>query len=451
MSRFSTKEPENIKFSGELRVLRKLSEYEFGVEIWLMRDGINRNRSDYRNLDKHYETFLGTPILCAYVNGKIGDGHNMRERRDPRTGELSYSFTDGTAERIVGTISDEKKDLTLKERDGHTWIVAKGRLWSFYAPELVEKIVRTGRMDVSVETEVYEMAQDGDIEIFTAWTGLGVTILGDDVAPAIPGARIAALNAMQEEFRSLKLRAASFIPEKKPQKKQTRKGVKGQMNKQAIARLEPKFEGYKIVGLSDDGMRVALVDAKGCAFTYTFNEEDKGEVIAPKITPATMATAFAFEGEGNDVSVDMADIVDHVRMSAQAEDMEAKALRERLDKAEETIRKMEKAEHERRIQAVKDAVTRTLEAIHQAADEDDDDMEEEAEEIKKDAEQYAEMEKDGEFCGDKEACSELLAKCTEKRIARHSARNKKSFAWTANATETKGGDGIEGMLSYINR
>ena len=65
-------------------------------------------------------------------------------------------------------------------------------------------------MEVSAETQVLESHTDGDIEVFTDWVGIGVTILGDDVAPAIPGARIAALAAVREEFNSVKLRAAQL-------------------------------------------------------------------------------------------------------------------------------------------------------------------------------------------------------------------------------------------------
>ena len=31
--------PEHVKMSGELRVMQRLSEYEFGVELWVMRSG----------------------------------------------------------------------------------------------------------------------------------------------------------------------------------------------------------------------------------------------------------------------------------------------------------------------------------------------------------------------------------------------------------------------------
>ena len=186
------------KSFGQIRVLQKLNEYEFGVELTMMRDGLNENRWEYRNIKDHYRSFVGQPILIAYVMGKIGDGHNSSEKVDPRTREKYYSYTDGTAERIVGTLSDDINDFSLVERDGHTWVVAKGKLFAFYAKELVDKIVRTGRMSVSVETLIHEMHKDGDTEVFTSWDGIGVTILGEGVAPAIPGANIARLSAMQD-------------------------------------------------------------------------------------------------------------------------------------------------------------------------------------------------------------------------------------------------------------
>lgn len=56
--------------TGQLKVLQKLNPYEFGVELWLMREGVNQNRWNYQNLEKYYKTFVGRPILIAYVMGK---------------------------------------------------------------------------------------------------------------------------------------------------------------------------------------------------------------------------------------------------------------------------------------------------------------------------------------------------------------------------------------------
>lgn len=48
----------------------------------MLRSGVNRNKWDYRNADHYTNTFLGTPILCAFPAGPIGDGHNTKEYKD---------------------------------------------------------------------------------------------------------------------------------------------------------------------------------------------------------------------------------------------------------------------------------------------------------------------------------------------------------------------------------
>ena len=75
-----------VSLPGRLQVLEKVNPYEFRVQIDIMREGVNNNRWDYRNVETYWKTFLGKPILIAYVNGKIGDGHNMREVITPDGG-----------------------------------------------------------------------------------------------------------------------------------------------------------------------------------------------------------------------------------------------------------------------------------------------------------------------------------------------------------------------------
>lgn len=442
--------PEHVKMSGELRVMQRLSENEFGVELWVMRSGLNGNHWDFRNMREHYLTFVGQPILCAYVGCKVGDGHNMRVVRDPHTGEKSYTFMDGTAERIVGTLSDDPKDFSIVEEGGNEWIRAKGRLFQFYAPELVEKIVRTGRMDVSAETDTKKSHMDGENEIITDWAGLGVTVLGDDVPPAIPGARIKALSAMQEEFKTLKLRAASLDPGKGSNKTNKRKGV-NIMSKKAMEAMGEKFKGYRVVALSEDGMHVGLVDSAGSAYTYAFNAEDNGAVVESRIKPAYLTAAFPF-GEGAEATVEVSDIVDYAcaAKGQQAEDV--KALQARLDAAKEKIRTMEAAEHERRVEAVKEAVNGALEDIRACAVEGDADMTETAKGLCDRAEEFAAMETDGKFCGADRAVLDLMAahgKAQTEKRKKEMAAKQHSFAWN-NPKTNSGEGGIMEMLSHMN-
>lgn len=324
MSTLKTKAlPKKVSASGTLRVMQRLNEYEFGVELWVMREGENRNKWDYRNLRDYYKTFIGQPILIAYVGQQVGDGHNMSKRRDPKTGEEYQSFMEGTAERIVGTLSDDEKDFTLVERGGHTWLRAKGRLFAFYAPELTRKIVEQGTMDVSAETMVSESHKEGDVDVFTKWSGIGVTVLGDRVNPAIPGASIAKLAAMQEEFKELKLRAASLHTaaegsDGNEPDKNTKKGVKSNMNKRAMEQMQTKFPNHKVLSMSEDGLNVALLDASGNLFGYTFNADDNGEVIASRIMPC--AAHIVLNVGEVELNADVADVVDYTVASVKETD-----------------------------------------------------------------------------------------------------------------------------------
>lgn len=454
MSGLKTKAmPKKVCASGTLKVMQRLNEYEFGVELWVMREGENRNKWSYQNLAEYYKTFVGQPILVAYVGRQVGDGHNMAKYRDPETGEEYYSFMDGTAERIVGTLSEDERDFTLVERDGHTWLKAKGRLFEFYAPELVEKIRRQGKMEVSAETNVTESHKEGDVDVFTKWTGLGVTILGDRVSPAIPGASIAKLAAMQEEFKELKLRAASLHTAAEGSGKINKKGLKRSMNKQMMESVQAKFPNHKLIALSEDGMSVGLLDASGNLFSYTFNAEDNGEVMESRIAPC--AARIVLSAGEVELNADVADVVAYTVSAAKTENGEIKQLSEELNAAREQIRAMQEAESKRRLSVCKATAKATLEAFN--ANRKEKLSEGALKDINENIESgvYANScDKDGAWLGEKMVRSAVLAVCGEAVMEadRKAAESRKSaFAWNNAKGDGTGGSGIEGMLSRIGK
>ena len=80
-------------------------------------------------------------------------------------------------------------------------------------------------------------------------------------------------------------------------------------------------------------------------------------------------------------------------------------------------------------------------------------MEEEAEEIEANAEDYAGMEDaNAAFCGARKAREALMAKYSEKLLKANKKKAKKAFAWD-NLPGGSGGseDGIDAMLGRINR
>ena len=454
MSGLKTKAmPKKVCASGTLKVMQRLNEYEFGVELWVMREDENRNKWSYQNLAEYYKTFVGQPILVAYVGQVVGDGHNMAKRRDPETGEEYYSFMDGTAERIVGTLSEDERDFTLVERDGHTWLKAKGRLFEFYAPELVQKIRRQGTMEVSAETNVTESHKEGDVDVFTKWTGLGVTILGDRVNPAIPGASIAKLAAMQEEFKSLKLKAASLHTAAEGSGKINKKGLKRSMNKQMMESVQTKFPNHKLIALSEDGMSVGLLDASGNLFSYTFNAEDNGEVMESRIAPC--AAHIVLSAGEVELNADVADVVAYTVSAAKTENGEIKQLSEELNAAKEQIRAMQEAESKRRLSVCKATAKATLEAFN--ANRKEKLSEDALKDINENIESgvYANScDKDGVWLGEKMVRSAVLAVCGEAVMEadRKAAESRKSaFAWNNAKGDGSGDSGIEGMLSRIGK
>ena len=456
-----TIENETTDFSaaktGRLKILQRLNKYEFAVEIWAMREGLNNNNWDYRNLKEHYLTFLGQPILIAYVGTKIGDGHNMRTVYMP-DGSTEYTFVDGTAERIIGTLSDDEKDFRLEESNGQLWMVAKGRIFTFYAREAVEKIITTGVMDVSVETEVFasENGTNG-AEIYTDWAGLGVTILGDDVPPAIPGARIKAMS-VREDLEGMKLRAASLLNEAtESPTEQQKERVNKAMNKRQIAHLQKQFAGYTVLNASEDGMRVCLAsEENGVPAGYVFkDEEDKNHVFPERITPMRVNAVYTFDNE-NSIEVDVEQILDGISAKLIAANSDNEAKTAKIAELEAKIADMETKEKARRLASAKRAVNEAMEKMNK-------NMEANRKISKELADKVCGMieagcfnecfNEDGEWCGDANAVKELKAMAMDemtKYAEEDASKKKKNVSWNEMIPNGKGNDetGIDALIQF---
>lgn len=496
---------------AELKVTQRLNEYEFGVTLRVMRSGVNRNMWDYQNLEQHYMSILGQPILCAFPNGRIGDGHLMQERTDAN-GEPYYSFISKPGlEQIVGTISDDPKDIRLVEEDGETWLIAEGRLFAFYAHELVEYIVECGVMDVSVETEVLEGHIDENnpqIEIFTDYNILGVTILGSGVAPAIPGANIKALQALESEFKAACLKAASLIntaedgvsgtdddiddteeeegegegvidvddpdmPEDsdeeeeglknnessdgEPEKPQNKTNSKGEIeimqvfSKKQVAELAPKFDGYTVLAAGQDeaGIRVCLMSADGTTAVYTMENLDA--MIDPsKIQKINASVSFAFDAE-TQLAVDSYELTDSLGADIIKATSELESKSAELKSAQETIESMQAAELKRRVSAAKAMAKATLEQFNANREEKVDVAVLESINEAIDGGEYSEcLNADGEWCGEESVCEAVLAKCAKAVMAYDKAqvaRNSTHYVWSEGAQHSTVQD--EGVSALI--
>lgn len=360
---------------GRLKVLEAVNRKLYRVEIWALNDRVNRNGWKYINLESHLPEFQDIPILTAYLrDGKvIGDGHNFDMRIDPKTGEQYASFTAPDAERIVGWIP---KDANIRiEPEGETkWVVVTGYLWTWYARELVEKIAgQGGGMEVSIETLVTKEHRENSYDVEEEYVVLGVTVLGDGVSPAVAGASIKSLAELRSSMKDEILKAASYIGEKEPETQKTtnpkeRKKITMIPTMRQLAEAGKAFEGYTCVGLSEDGMRVALLSADHAPFFYAFSETDKGNVIPERIKAASAIVTFKADEMETEASLDT--VMAPALNSLNAAEQRVKDLEANVQSLTEKLDGMEKREKARRLQAAKDAAKAALDKFNANRDED---------------------------------------------------------------------------------
>lgn len=363
--------PEYRSITGELKMLQREGEFIFPVELWLLNDQLTKNGWRFVNLAEHREKWAGVPILTAYVNGgnTVGSGHNQETKRD-KNGETYQSFTASNAERIVGALSDDPNDIRIEERDGAQWVVGRGFLWAWYSHELVLQIAddaEQGRtMSVSIEALVSDAYMDGDVEVETAYTPLGVTVLGHGVAPAVDDAHIAMLSEIGSELKELKLRAASYIKhesaEVQPQKQTNTKGVSKRMrlSKQQLRELQAKFSEYDVkAGVQNEsGFVIALASKGGVYAVYRMASLDEA-VYPDKIEKVPAQVRWCADG-CDELEAEACDMYEDMAESAKAAADRAECAEKELSAAKETIKQMEAAENARRLAAAKKTATDTL-------------------------------------------------------------------------------------------
>ena len=434
-------------FPGKLRVLSKEDEFLYKVEVWLLNSEVNRNNWQYLNLDEHRHLFADTPILVAYTGGKVGDGHNFRMKRDDN-GEAYASFTDANAERIVGWFKNDS-DIRIEEKDGVRWIVGDGTIWSYYARELADLLTEQGAegMDVSIETLVEDYETKNGVEVFENYQILGTTILGKGVNPAVAGAHIHALS-LEEDLKDFKLKVASYM---ETAKETIQKGTKPMaLNKVQIDALGEKFNGYKIVGCSEDGNHIALLsEADNCFYGYVLNGEE--EISVENIKPVSLNA----EADFGDVKVALDAIgayVDQIKaLTKKVADLEATA-----NEFKSENEALKEKETKRRNKAVVSAIEALLKAYNAEAEEPIDVKA--CADIVEDAEngEFSDCDNaEGEFCGEEKACSLVKARIFDHESAiraKKNAANAAVHSWLdgLRKNSNENSDTINGLLSRIN-
>ena len=340
--------------SGKLKLLNRSGDYLFPVELWMLNDLVNRNEWQYEGIEQSAPKFLGKPILTAYVNGRVGDGHNFQMQEDAN-GDPAPSFTGPTDERIVGAISEDAGDVRIEKVDGATWVVGIGTIYAWYAKEVVRKLrdyAEQGReIPVSIETLVSKSRVENGVEIEEEYIILGVTILGDHVKPAVAGARIAALSQMEGKLRELKVRAASYAAENNT----LQKGSKNMSvyTKKQLETLQAKVgsKWHVLAAVEDEnGIHAALRNDSYDFARYDFAAHDE------PFAESKLVSCAATIDMGIGTPVDMTPVLDEItRLNKALTDEKAESA-----KKDSQIAAMNATENKRRAKEAKEIAARTL-------------------------------------------------------------------------------------------
>lgn len=163
------------------------------VRLKVVKTGTNYNGSKFSldSIRKAEPTLFNIPIL-GYLkqvdeDSFDYDGHNMITQivEQPNGYKVTYKYL----ERPIGVIPESSK-VEYVEEDGVTYMYCDGYIWKSYANEGLDVILSSDSKGISMEIEVMDGDFDEEDYYFdiTDFKYLGVTVLGDDVRPAIEGA-----------------------------------------------------------------------------------------------------------------------------------------------------------------------------------------------------------------------------------------------------------------------
>ena len=154
----------------------------------------NGSKFSIESFKKAESTLKNIPIL-AYIKqiddeAYDFDGHNIELRTTETPNKIVTKFH--YLERPIGIIP-ESNNIGYEEEDGETFICCDGYIWKRYANDGLDILMKSDCKSVSMEIEVIDGILDEEDDYFfdiTDFIFQGVTVLGDDVPPAIDGASI---------------------------------------------------------------------------------------------------------------------------------------------------------------------------------------------------------------------------------------------------------------------
>lgn len=223
------------------------------------------------------------------------------------------------------------------------------------------------------------------------------------------------------------------------------------LNRREAERLAPKFEGYQIIGLSENSDRVALMNGNFEFFSYHFNEDLGEEVVASAISPIkSLSVVCGNEEDGLTADLDV--IVKGLFEEVSEQKATISNLNAQIETLQKAVSEKDNSIHAHRLEMVKEAIKNAQSEIEEACDNAD--MSAEAEAMEARCEDYAAMENEGKFCGAERVRADMYQAFGEKQrkqLKEEKDKGAAKFAWNNAANSKNSDDGIAGLLNRLNR
>lgn len=231
------------------------------------------------------------------------------------------------------------------------------------------------------------------------------------------------------------------------------------MNKTALAALQAKFKGYRVLAASESGNYVVLLSENGEMCQYTCLEEDRGNIIPERIKSLNLSIECrdAEAGENAEtVCLSLEDITGNMQASIRTLTQERDTAINERDTERETVNVLRENENKRRVLDAKNAVTAKLASVNANRKDETRLNADIAKGILADidAGKYTNCSaEDGRWNGDKMAVLALMALVGEEQIkidAKLNSGKDTHFAWETGRNNPGSTDGIEGLLSALS-
>ena len=199
--------------SKDLKIANVLNQDFLVVEIYAVSDicpNLNGSCFTLESMQKALPTFRNKPVL-GYFNNEKGDlrGHDSDLQYDSEYNNWYFDYTDGKSETPLGVIRSEDV-VEIVQKDGLNWVKFTCVLWTKYCYKQVKRLLKDRRKSVSIEIEVVESHTENGIEFIDSFIFDGVSLLGQDIQPAVPLAHVSILDSIASEVFQKKSACLSF-------------------------------------------------------------------------------------------------------------------------------------------------------------------------------------------------------------------------------------------------